>query len=100
MYAIHHLSQELFVFSTAMESDTNPTASLILPVLFNFSKRLESNENVQVAKKAEELCKMHLSSVDRVQVQTFVDEILKIFKKTFLHSKTSIWTKAITIRLL
>ena len=70
-----------------MESDSEPTASLILPVVFNFSKRLDSMENFDVAIKAVKLCKDHLSNVDERKVREYVDEVFEIFKVAFEDMK-------------
>lgn len=87
IHTIHYLSSELYIYSCTMESDSEPTASLILPTLFNFSKRLASGENFEVATNAAKLCEVYLSTVNKTQVQLYVDQVFRIFETSFQDFK-------------
>lgn len=81
--ALNHLGGEVFETSTMLESDSQPTISLILPFLFNFSKKLDSTETEKVILKTEILCKVHFSVVSKEEVRENVALVFKAFKKSF-----------------
>lgn len=81
--ALNHLGGEVFETSTMLESDSQPTISLILPFLFNFSKKLDSIEKEKVIFKAETLCKVHFSVVSKEEVEKNVTLVFRAFKKSF-----------------
>lgn len=86
--ALNRLGSEAFEASVAMESESQPTVSLILPFLFNFSKKLDSDEKEKSVLLAKNLCEIHLSSVDETIVRKHVEEVFKIFKVFFLDFKS------------
>lgn len=87
LFALNYLSNEATEISTAMEAESQPTVSLILPFVFNFTKRLDSSERLIVAAKAEKLCKIHLSTVNSDDVQLRVDKVFATFKECFVAFK-------------
>ena len=85
--ALNHLSSEVYETSTAMESESQPTISLILPFLFNFTKKLESAEKDNVAVQSETLCKKYFSSVEMKDVKAVVNVVFDTFKEAFIDFK-------------
>lgn len=88
IFALNHLGAEALEISTAMESESQPTISLIIPFLFNFAKILVSDEKIKVASLAEKLCKIHLSVVNVEDVRTHVEKVFKVFNECFIDFKT------------
>lgn len=70
-----------------MESETKLTVSLVIPFLFNFSKKLDFGEKFKVTLAVENLCKIYLSYVSRETTQKHVDDVFKIFKAAFAEFK-------------
>lgn len=82
--ALNVLGAEVYETSNAMESDSQPTVSLIIPFVFNFFKKLESEEKNIVILKAQELCKVYFSVVETQEVKKHVETVFTAFKNCFL----------------
>lgn len=88
LFALNFLGSEAVQVSTAMESESQPTVSFILPFVFNFDKRLDSDVKLAVIAKAMKLCKVHLSIVDFDEVRTCVEQVFVTFKESFAAFKS------------
>lgn len=98
--ATEYLGAELAEVSTKLESDCEPTLSLILPFIHNFSNRLfSSSVKETIFQKTKTIILQHFSFVNEENVKNSIDNVFIAFENTFQDFQRKYTSKEMHERL-